>query len=181
MNNGIFESVQFLNEFNFDDWFKKKKKENKIEFHCLNDEDVEMCTNKYKSLLQKHRSNIKKIFDDCIKELPENCRKFKFTFELSNINYDKVTDIDGNHDPSGFFTMELFEINLWDVKSNLRQASDEGDPDLDTLYEFDKKIIDEIQKYCDWNKIGGITNVGDWDEWVYNIYLSADYLKFADI
>lgn len=178
MENGIFESVRFLNEFKFRDLFKKKN--NKIEFKSLTDEEIDTCIKKYQVLLQKHKSNIKKIYDRCIEELPEACRKFKFTYKLSDIDYSKVTDIDGNHDPSGFFTMELFEINLWDVKLDLRQASYDGDPDLDILYKFDKKIMSEIGKYTDDNKIGSISNFGDWDEWTYVIYLSADYIKFLD-
>lgn len=182
MENGIFESVRFLNEFNFGNLFKKKEKRPKLD--TLTNEDKNLCIDKFKKLLLKHKSGIKKTFNDVIgdNKWPKAIKKYEFVFDLQDVYYSESTEIDGCSSSSGFITMTISRLDLWDIKENLRQAYSDGDPDLDTLIDLEYEYKQAINKYLNDNNIKGIMdNGGDWDDYIHDINVSCDYLKSLDI
>ena len=186
MNNnsaGIFENVRFLNEFDLKNLFKKKEKK-QSNFDPLDPEEEKELLEKCKKFLDKHKSGFKKTFDSVMKDSKwsSEIKKYKFDYNTSDLSYVKESEYgDGYHDPRGFFAMSISRLNLWDVKDNLRQAHSEGDPLLDELYKLENEYVKAMNKYCDDNKIGFVFNAGDWDDYVHELAVSVDHIKFLEL
>lgn len=175
MNNGIFESVHFLNEFDFGSLFKKKEKKKKEDF-TLDDETKQEYIEKIKKLISKHNSGLKKAFNSVVNDSkwPKDIKKFEYIFNPSEIEYD-------NSD--GHFYIFIARLDLWEVRSNLRQAMQEGDPVVtDTLADIDHELIESLSNYCKDNNIKGtVENGGDWDDFIYELTIPLSFVKTLEI
>ena len=146
----IFESVQFLNEFNISSIFKKKKedtKENNYKVtNPLNDEEITSCEQKIKDIISKHKSSIKKIYNSYINDTnyPDVVKKYKYELDRIDIHYHTSNRIGDNR---GYFIIDFLFIEYSDIHPDAKSLASVYAYPMDKFFQMDETMTKEIQEY----------------------------------